>query len=141
MRLIILYSLFLISSFSVYGQTPEETYGVGFSVEANKEWLTILKHAYKNEQLIMIQDRFFKPKRPIFKGVNEDVPVMVVNGIPIHHEMHEGLRNFLASELRAVDVETEVLDKEKEGLLGKKRWTGLIIMNVINKKTLKRMYK
>jgi len=111
------------------------------SIEANQTWLTSLKNVDNKEQLIMIQDRFFKPTRPIIKATDEDVPVMVVNGIPIHPEMDEGLRNFLATELIAEDIEIEVLDKEPEELLANKRWTGLILMNVTNKKTRKRMYK
>jgi hypothetical protein len=141
MRLIIFSCIILTISFSAFGQQDELTHGIGMSAEENIKWLTTLKNADKKEQVTMIQERFFKPTGPLIKSDDEDVPVMVVNGIPIHHTMKKGLRYFLATELEAKDVEIEVMDKEPEELLANKRWTGLILMNIINKKKNKKMYK
>ncbi|SFT77084.1 hypothetical protein SAMN04489724_2131 [Algoriphagus locisalis] len=141
MKSLIIISLILTICFPGFCQNSEPAYGIGMTSGENLAWLTSLKDTTKQVQLTMIQNRFFKPTRPMMKSDNEDLPVMVVDGIPISLDINEGVRNFLANELIADNVEIEVLDKEPEELYANKRWTGLILLNITNNKTRKKMYK
>jgi hypothetical protein len=108
--------------------------------EQNKAWLTELKMADKEQQLSLIQNRFFRQKT-FEKSDNDDIPVLVVDGIPISEQMDSNLRDFLAYQLSAEKIQIEVLDREPEQLYVNKRWTGLILLNITDKKTRKKMYK
>ncbi|MBL7855899.1 MAG: hypothetical protein JNL17_15980 [Cyclobacteriaceae bacterium] len=110
------------------------------TTEQNKAWLKELKMVDKEQQLSLIQNRFFRQKT-FEKSDNDDIPVLVVDGIPISEQMDSNLRDFLAYQLSAEKIQIEVLDKEPEQLHVNKRWTGLILLNITDKKTRKKMYK
>lgn len=134
--------LALISIFlTTTGFTQDENNSYGMTPEQNVVWLTTLKHADKEEQLLSIQNRFFRQQTPLRKKENEDVPVLVINGIPVSEEMDDRIQAVLGFKLTADKVEIEVLPKEPEGLYVNKRWTGLILMTITDKKTRKQMYK
>ncbi len=141
MKSLVIISLILAGYFSGFSQTSEPAYGIGMTINENLIWLASLKDTTKQIQLTMIQSRFFKPTRPLMKSDNEGLPVVIVDGIPISPDMNEKVRNFLANELIAEDVEIKVIDNEPEQLYANKRWTGLILMNITNKKTRKKLYK
>lgn len=141
MKSLFIISLILTSYFSGFSQELKPAYGIGMNTDENLKWLTSIKDTTKQIQLVRIQNRFFKPTRPMMKPDNEDLPVLVVDGIPISPDIDEGVRNFLAKELIADDVEIEVLDTDPEQLYANKRWTGLILLNITNKKTRKKMFK
>ena len=133
--------LILMNCFLGFSQNSEPVYGIEMTVTENLTWLTSLKDTTKQIQLTMIQNRFFKRARPAVKSNNQDLPVLIMDGIPISSEMDDGIRSFLANELIVEDVEIEVLTREPEYLYANKRWTGLILLNITNKKTRKKMYK
>lgn len=142
MRSLIFIIFFLTAYDNIYSQNDvESSYGLGMPPEENQTWMSNLKHSEKEQQLASIQKRFFKPTRPIVNKKNDDVPVLVVDGVPISPDMNNPLRRFLAFQLNADDTEIAVLDKEPEGLYVNKRWTGLILLSITNKKTRKRMFK
>lgn len=116
--------------------TSDNLYGM--TTEQNVAWLTKLKNASKEEKLVLIQNRFFR--QPTFeKSDSDDIPVLVVNGIPISEQMDLKLKDFLAYELTVDKVDIEVVDIKPD--IYYRPWTGLIFINVTDKRTKKRMYK
>ena len=102
------------------------------TVEENLMWLTTLKNADKNQQLTLIQNRFFG--QPI-RNENVEMPVLIVDGVPI--SSNEKTRDFFRNRLTAEKVDIKVLDKEPEGLYIEKRFTGLIVITITDKRTSK----
>lgn len=138
MRLLIFIIACKTLTTSAFGQSPDTLYGM--APEQNKAWVTELKLANKEKQLILIQNRFFK-QRIFEKSNNDDIPVLVVDGIPMSDQIDIKLKDFLAYKLTADKVQIEVLDKEPEQLYVNKRWTGLILLNITDKRTRRKMYK
>lgn len=138
-RLLIFIIAFTILATSTFGQSKADSL-YGMTTEQNKVWLTELKMADKENQLTLIQNRFFR-QHTFEKSDNDDIPVLVVDGIPISEQMDTKLKDFLAYKLTADKVQIEVLDKEPEQLYVNKRWTGLILLNITDKKTRRKMYR
>lgn len=138
-RLLIFIIAFTILATSTFGQSKADSL-YGMTTEQNKAWLTELKMADKENQLTLIQNRFFR-QHTFEKSDNDDIPVLVVDGIPISEQMDTKLKDFLAYKLTADKVQIEVLDKEPEQLYVNKRWTGLILLNITDKKTRRKMYR
>lgn len=101
--------------------------------QSNLHWLTILKEADENLQLTLIQNQF------IGQSTNTDsidMPILIVDGVPI--SSNEKTREFFLNDLTADKVDIKVLDKEPEGLYIEKRFTGIILITITDKRTRKK---
>src|SRR5690606_20220269 len=112
----------------------------GMPPAQNSAWLFELKSVNKKQQLALIQERFFRQKT-FDKSDEEDVPLLIIDGIPVDEQLDTRMRDFLAFQLTADAVEIGVLGKAPDGLYINKAWTGLIALNITDKKTRRRMNK
>jgi len=107
------------------------------TTEQNFAWLTALKNSAKGQQLRLINNRFFR--QPTFrKPDNDNKPLLIVDGIPIRENSDSKTRDFFLNDLTADKVDIKVLDKEPEGLYIHKRFTGIILMTISDRRTSKR---
>lgn len=134
--LIIVFTSFAATSFGQnrYDGIPE------MSPEQNVAWLSEVKNADKERQLVLIQDRYFR-QSTFKKSEIDDRPLLVVDGIPMSDQMDLELRNFLAYEITSDKVDITILDKEPEALYVNKRWAGVILLNITDRKTRRKMYR
>lgn len=137
-------SLFLIIVFTSFAATSfgQNRYDSiqGMSPEQNVAWLSEVKNADKERQLVLIQDRYFR-QSTFKKSEIDDRPLLVVDGIPMSDQMDLELRNFLAYEITSDKVDITILDKEPEALYVNKRWAGVILLNITDRKTRRKMYR
>jgi len=131
---------FILTIFSgICQENPENEYGM--STDQNKIWLTKINTLAKGEQLILVQNRFFKLNKPLTKSENEDVPVLIIDGIAFSEKTKNDIRQILYQELRAENVKINILVKEPDNWHANKRWTGFIFMNITDNKIRKKIKK
>jgi len=131
---------FILTIFSgICQENPENEYGM--STDQNKIWLTKINTLAKGEQLILVQNRFFKLNKPLTKSENEDVPVLIIDGIAFSEKTKNDMRQILYQELRAENVKINILVKRPDNWHANKRWTGIIFMNITDNKIRKKIKK
>ncbi|ADY50622.1 hypothetical protein Pedsa_0033 [Pseudopedobacter saltans DSM 12145] len=64
----------------------------------------------------------------------DDAPIVLANGIVINELTNIKLKNLLANRLTPEKVQITILEKAPEGLYINKRWTGVIVLTINNKK-------
>ncbi|MCP2045914.1 hypothetical protein [Pontibacter sp. HSC-36F09] len=112
--------------------------------EENKEWLTALKSRGKVEQLSMVKKRFFlpQPARDDLSEINFAVPILVIDGIAVTDKLSDSSREQLFHLLTEETVkEIAVLDEQPEELYINRRWTGIIVVVLSDKKVSRKLQK
>jgi hypothetical protein len=129
-----------------FGQTSELSSLLYMTDEQNRAWLTTLKLQDKESKWLMISDRYFRQSnsmKSIDRG-NDNVPVLIINGVSllITDSLSADSSNQLLTLLTKDKIENiKVLDKEPEGLYVNKGFTGVILVNLNDKKTNKRLQR
>lgn len=133
MKELILTSILATLTLLVFGQGTSDSLSNMTFKEAS-EWLTKLKDTDKNQQLTLIQNSFF---RQSIKADNQYIPLITIDGILIDINDNK-TRDFVLNNLTADNVDIKVLDKEPEWLYINKRFTGLILITITDKRTSKK---
>lgn len=108
----------------------------GMTVEENEIWLKKAVLLDRETQLTSIQNRFFR--RIAFKKLaNDAIPVIVANRVMVNEVSNIELKNLLSNQLTTDNVQVTILEKEPEGLYVNKAWTGIVILNIKDKKISK----
>lgn len=140
MKHTILTFLFCFTIASLFGQATS----LKMTEEKNQIWLTTLRSQDKSEQLSMVKERFFVPQ-PAKYDLSERVlvvPVLVIDGIAITDNLSDSSREQLFQLLTEEAVkEIAVLDEQPEELYIEKRWTGLIVVVLSDKKVSRKLKK
>ncbi|WP_316736622.1 hypothetical protein [Pedobacter aquatilis] len=106
------------------------------TVEENEIWLKKAVLLDRETQLTSIQNRFFR--RIAFKKLaNDAIPVIVANRVMVNEVSNIELKNLLSNQLTTDNVQVTILEKEPEGLYVNKAWTGIVILNIKDKKISK----
>ncbi|MBL7856033.1 MAG: hypothetical protein JNL17_16665 [Cyclobacteriaceae bacterium] len=132
MKELILTSILFTLTLLVFGQDSSDSSNATF--EENSKWLTILKDTEKNQQLTIIQNKFFRQST---KANNEYMPLIIVDGVPINPNDNK-TRDFVLNSLTADNVDIYVSDKEPVGLYTNKRFTGIISITITDKRIRKK---
>ena len=106
----------------------------GMNSEQTNTWLKEVSKADKEQQLTLIQNRFFK-QNEFKKSETDDVPIILANGIILNELTNIKLKNYLSNQLTTENVNISILEKEPEGLYVNKRWPGVIILTINDRKT------
>ena len=123
----------------VFGQDLSSS-PYGMTAEQNSAWLNKIINSAKDQQLTLIQERFFRQKE-YKKTENDDIPLILMNGIVVNELMNQKLKSFLAHQLTADKVGIVIMEKEPEQLYVNKRWTGLVILTVEDKRTIRKLLR
>lgn len=129
-RLLILLTL----STSAFSQVKADT-SYGLTSEQNKDWLTRVGNANKALQLKLVKGRLFENRRKLNPTDKLDVPLLIIDGIPVDDNISGRQKTFLKNQLTAENVEIKVVEKEPEGLYINKGFTGIILIVITDKKT------
>ncbi|TCC90216.1 hypothetical protein EZ428_13120 [Pedobacter frigiditerrae] len=124
--------IFLFVTTTSFGQDISGT-PYGLTAEDNEIWLKKVLLSDKETKLTLIQHRFFRQKE-FKKLANDAIPILIANGIVVNEVANIELRNLLVNQLTPDNVQVTILDKEPEGLYVNKAWTGIIILNIKDRK-------
>jgi hypothetical protein len=130
--------LFLLTLWtSAHGQINADT-SYGMMAEQNKDWLTRVSNADKDLQLALVKGRLIENRQTLNPTDKLDVPVLIIDGIPITDNISDRQREFLKTQLTAEAVDIKVVEKEPEGLYINKGFSGIILIVITDKKTSKK---
>jgi hypothetical protein len=129
-RLLILLTL----SKSAFSQVNVDT-SYGLTIEQNKDWLTRVSSADKDLQLRLVKGRLFENRQKLNPTDKLDVPLLIIDGIPIEDIISDRQKEFLKNQLTTETVEIKVVEKELEGLYINKGFTGIVLIVITDKKT------
>ena len=136
LRLLILQTL----SITAFSQTNADT-SYGMTGEQNKDWLVRVRDADKDLRLILVKGRLFENRQTLNPADKLDVPVLIIDGIPIEDNIDKGQREFLNTQLTTDNVDIQIVEKEPDGLYINKAFTGIVLLTITNKKTSKKLKK
>jgi hypothetical protein len=105
--------------------------------EQNRDWLAKVSNTDKDLQLSLITNRLIENRQILNQADRLDVPVLIVDGIPIEENINDRRREFLESQLTVEKVDIIVVEKEPEGLYINKAFTGIVLITITDKKTSK----
>ena len=131
--------IFIFKTAAVFGQGLSSS-PYGMPADQNSLWLKKVINSAKDQQLTLIQDRFFRQKE-YKKTENDDVPIIVMNGLVVNELSNQKLKNFLSYQLTADKVGMVIMEKEPEQLYVNKRWTGIVILTIDDKKTIRKLLR
>lgn len=129
-KLFRLFLLFLLTTPALaqtdvpYAMSPEE----------NRLWLTTLKNSDKAAQFNLVRTRLIEKQQPATLSDSLDVPVLIVDGILIDRNISDEQRAFLSTQLTPQAVKIEVVEREPEKFYANKRFTGIIMIVITDKK-------
>jgi len=109
--------------------------------EQNKDWLVRVRDADKDLRLILVKGRLFENRQTLNPADKLDVPVLIIDGIPIEDNIDKGQREFLNTQLTTDNVDIQIVEKEPDGLYINKAFTGIVLLTITNKKTSKKLKK
>jgi hypothetical protein len=132
-RLLILLTIWT----SAYGQINADT-SYGMTVEQNKDWLKKVGNADKDLQLSLVKGRLIENRQTLNPVDKLDVPVLIIDGIPITDNISGRQREFLKTQLTAETVYITLVEKEPEGRYVNKGFTGIILIVITDKKKSKK---
>lgn len=137
MKRLFQFLILLTLSTSGLSQTKTDaTYGM--TSEQNKEWLSKVSNADKDLQIRLVKSRLIENRQTLNQTVRLDVPVLIVDGIPIEENINDRQREFLKSQMTVDKVDIKVVEKEPEGLYVNKAFTGIVLIVITDKKTSKK---
>jgi len=110
----------------------------GMTSDQNKEWLTKLSNADKDLQLRLVKGRLFENRRVLSPADGLDVPLLIIDGIPIDDNIDKKQKEFLVKQLTAETIDIKVVDEEPEGLYIDKGFTGIVVIVIKDKRTSKK---
>ena len=141
MKILSFIIIFLYATNPMFAQELKN-HSYGMATDENITWLKKASISNKEQQLILIQNRFFR-KQEFKKSETDDAPIVLANGIVINELTNIKLKNLLANRLTPEKVQITILEKAPEGLYINKRWTGMIVLTIIDKeiKKLLKSYK
>jgi hypothetical protein len=135
MKELILTSILVTLTLLVFGQDSSDSLS-HMTFEENSEWLTKLKYTDKNQQLALIQNKFFGIQNKFFgQSIKEDteyIPLITIDGILIDINDNK-TRDFVLNNLTTGNVDIQISDKEPAGLYTNKRFTGIISITITDK--------
>jgi hypothetical protein len=136
MKKLFQFLILLTLSTSALSQTKTDaTYGM--TSEQNRDWLAKVSNTDKDLQLSLITNRLIENRQILNQADRLDVPVLIVDGIPIEENINDRRREFLESQLTVEKVDIIVVEKEPEGLYINKAFTGIVLITITDKKTSK----
>ncbi len=130
------FQLLILLTMSTNGLSQTQansTYGM--TSEQNRDWLANLGSAGKDLQLSLVKSRLIENIQTLNQADRLEVPVLVIDGIPIEVNISDGQKEFLKSQLTVDKVEIIVVAKEPEGLYVNKAFTGVVLVTITDKKT------
>lgn len=128
MKELILISILVTLTLLVFGQDSSDSLS-NATFEENSEWLAILKDTEKNQQLTLIQSKFFGQS---IKEDNEYIPIITIDGVLIDINDNK-TRDFVLNNLTTGNVDIQISGKEPVGLYTNKRFTGIISITITDK--------
>jgi hypothetical protein len=128
----------LTLSTCAFGQTG---LSYGMATDENWDWLTRLKTSDKESQWNLVKNRLVEKRQTLDPKDKLDVPVLIVDGIPIADNIDKRQREFLVTQLTAEMVDIQVMEKEPEGLYINKAFTGIVLLTITDKKTSRKFKK
>lgn len=135
MKYLVLFLFSVTLTLNSFCQTSVDTLYLMTS-EQNKEWLEKVKNANKELQFRLVKERLFESRTISSQEGNLDAPMMIIDGVPIVN--NNAQKEFLSTEFTAEIVEIKVLDKDPENLYIEKRFTGIILITIKDKKLSKK---
>jgi hypothetical protein len=108
------------------------------TIEQNKDWLEKVSNVDKELQLSLIKIRLVENRQTLNQADKLDVPVLIIDGIPIEENIDDRKKEFLKSQLTVDAVDIKVVEKEPEGLYINKAFTGIVLIVITDKKTSKK---
>jgi hypothetical protein len=133
MKELILTPILVTLTLLVFGQDTSDSLS-NTTFEENSEWLTKLKDTDKNQQLILIQNRFSEQS---IKEDSEYIPLIIIDGVLIDINENK-TRDFVLNYLTADNADVQISDKEPMGLYTNKRFTGIISITITDKRIRKK---
>jgi hypothetical protein len=106
--------------------------------EQNKDWLVRVRNADKDLQLILVKGRLFG-NRQTSNPINKlDVPMLIIDGVPIEDNIDERQKEFLNTQLIKDNVDIQIIEKEPEGVYINKGFTGIVLIVITDKRVSKK---
>lgn len=137
MKRLFQFLILLTLSTSGLSQTKTDT-TYGMTSEQNKEWLSKVINADKDLQIRLVKSRLIENRETLNQTDSLDIPVLIVDGIPIKENINDRQREFLKSQMTVDKVDIKVVEKEPEGLYVNKAFKGIVLIEITDKKTSKK---
>jgi len=116
-------------------------FSYGMTSEENLDWLTRVKTSDKETQFNLVKNRLLEKRQTLDPKDKLNVPVLIIDGIPIVDNIEKRQREFLVTQLTADAVVIQVIEKEPEGLYINKAFTGIVLLTISDNKTSKQFKK
>ena len=129
--------ILLTLSTNGFGQIDDDM-SYGMTSDQNKEWLAKLSNADKDLQLRLVKGRLFENRQALNPADRLDVPLLIIDGIPIEDNIDKKQKEFLETQLTAETIDIKVVDKEPEGLYINRGFTGIVLIVIKDKRTSKK---
>jgi hypothetical protein len=137
MKRLLQLSILLAISTSAFSQTYVDA-SYAMTSEQNKDWLVRVRNADKDLQLILVKGRLFG-NRQTSNPINKlDVPMLIIDGVPIEDNIDERQKEFLNTQLIKDNVDIQIIEKEPEGVYINKGFTGIVLIVITDKRVSKK---
>ena len=137
----ILYFLILLTLSATGFSQVNDDRSYGMTSERNMDWLRKVSNANKDLQVRLVKGRLFENRQSLDPVDRLDAPSLIIDGILIDDNIDKKQRDFFETHLTAETINIRVVDKEPEGLYINKEFTGIVLIEIKDKKTSRQFRK
>jgi hypothetical protein len=109
--------------------------------QQNEAWMVRVKKADKIVQLELVKNRLFREHQTANQADDGDVPLLIIDGIAMDKNIDKKKLDFLHANLTADKVDIAIIEKEPKELYVNKRFTGMVLLKIVDRKIRKNFKK